>query len=87
MIIFEVKQQKELKDFLNDDGDHGIYFQFAEMNNGKNIKPFFGLWESFTKEGRFTVERGATVTYKGLKRIAINALAAATFAKYDWNMT
>ena len=28
---------------------------------------------------------GYTVKYKGFKRLLVNFIAAATFAKYDWN--
>ena len=86
MIIFEVKQQKELK--KSTFSNSGIYFIFGEYED-QNIKPFFGLWKGFTNNARFSKDgsiSSTTVKYAGTERVAMNALAAATFAKYDWQV-
>ena len=76
MIYFEIKQCKAAK----------IYLQLDDRKD-TNIKPFFGWWKGFTNKSRFTEDStysNTTINYKGLKRIGINALAALTFAKYNW---
>ena len=84
MVVAEVIQR-----IGADDIEDGIYFLLAEgKENGKkgaSIQPFFGLWENFTNKKRFNEDKkynGYTINYKGSKRILLNLLAAATFAKY-----
>ena len=93
MIYFELWQQIVM--YKKNAG--GIYLEFAleekddnseaVNDNDRNIKPFFGLWKSFTKIGRFAEEDEYpkwTITYRGFDRLKVNFVAAATFAKYDW---
>ena len=87
MIIFEVKQRTEFK--RAGYGNHSIYFNFDGEGDDKNIKPFFGLWKGFTNNARFLKDKTVSITtagYAGTERVAMNALAAATFAKYDWKV-
>ncbi len=104
MIYFELWQQIVMYKKNAD----GIYLEFAleekddnseaVNDNDRNIKPFFGLWKSFTKIGRFAGYYSGnihddevpkwiikwTITYRGLNRLKVNFVAAATLAKYDW---
>ena len=66
------------------------------MNNPDskyNIKPFIGLWRSFTNvrffkpEATCTVSNKCTRDYTGIWRILMNAIAAFTVAKYDWRLS
>ena len=85
MIIFEVKQRIEFKAEGYSKG--AIFFSIGKGEESSNIKPFFGLCEDFTDGNRFKVSFNTTDPYYGLKRVAMNALAAATLAKYDWHVT
>ena len=52
-----------------------------------DIRPFFGLWKSFTNDERFDkhpYNENYYKGYRGFKRIGINAIAAFTLAKYSY---
>ena len=89
MVVVEIMQQKDMRE----NGADGICFDLVkdDDDNDKidekvNIKPFFGWWKNFTNKDRFNRHESdldcCTIDYKGSKRILINLLAAATFAKY-----
>ena len=83
MIYFELWQQIVMYKIHA----KGICFNFDSEKYFGSIRPFFGLWESFTNTDRFKTasdDSRYTITYSGLKRIGINALAAFTLAEYTW---
>ena len=61
---------------------NGIYLTFASKENDGSIIPL-RIFKNFTNKKRFQENKdnpGYTIPYSGLKRIGINALAAATLS-------
>ncbi len=76
VIIWGVIQQKGMSKY----GVDGICLRFASKENDGSIEPL-GIFKNFTNKDRFQEKKNGsrcTITYSGLKRIGINALAAAT---------
>jgi hypothetical protein len=99
MIYFELWQQ--IRMYKNHAKGICLFFDSVIFDSEEcfgSICPFFGLWKSFTKIGRFAGYYSGnihddevpkwiikwTITYRGLNRLKVNFVAAATFAKYDW---
>ena len=83
MVVIEIMQQKDMRAKKAD----GIYLKFASEEDAGAIRPFFARLKNFTNKDRFKMDEDNqefTITYSGLKRIGINAIAAFTFADYDW---
>ena len=89
IVVVEIWQQIDMRK----NGANGIYLRIASKKDDGSIKPL-GFFKNFTNKDRFNMyeyyEMGEqcqenTVTYSGLKRIGINAIAALTLARYGWS--